>query len=453
MKRLWQFFRSVQLTVVLLLTLAGTSIIGTVIPQNEAPAEYFRTFGPFLYRLFQVLDLFDMYHSWWFQSLLILLTVNIVVCSIDRLSATWKLVFVKQPVFHRQRFAKAAARQSFFAPVRPDAIEPLCRQRLKAAFGPLRREETETGFCYFGERWRWSRLGVYAVHASVVLLLVGGLVGSIFGFEGIVNIAEGESTDTIRLRNSRQSRTLDFTIRCDDFNVAFYDSGAPREFRSDLTLLEQGKPVRRKTIIVNDPLRYKGISIFQASYGTLPAQGAVLVFTSGETGMRYRKPVRIGESVTIPEGLGTFSLTGFSRNAQFRGHAVGEAFIGQLVSEKGDAAEILIPLHFPSFDRMRRGRVVISVEEIQQGYYTGLQVSRDPGVWVVYAGFILMLAGCFVTFFMSHQQLCLDVAEEGAGSRVTLAGRANKNPMSVERKVAQLAARLEAATGAASKAG
>ena len=453
MKRLWQFFESVQLTVVLLLTLAGTSVIGTLIPQNEAPAEYFRTFGPFLFRLFRVLDLFDMYHSWWFQSLLVLLTVNIVVCSIGRLSATWKLVFVKRPVFRRERFAKTGARRSFFVPNRPDAVETICRERLKATFGPLRREETETGFCLFGERWRWSRLGVYAVHASVVLLLVGGLVGSMFGFEGIVNIAEGESSDTIRLRNSRQSRTLDFTIRCDEFNVAFYDSGAPREFRSDLTLLEQGKPVLRKTIVVNDPLRYRGISIFQASYGTLPAQGAVLIFTSGETGMRYRKSVRIGEQVTIPEGLGTFSLERFSRNAQFRGHAVGEAFTGRLVSEKGEEIEVLIPLHFPSFDRMRRGRVVISVEETQQGYYTGLQVARDPGVWVVYAGFILMLVGCFVTFFMSHQQICLDVVREGIGSRVTLSGRANKNPMSVERKVAQLAGRLEAATGAASKAG
>ena len=439
---LWHFFKSVKLTVILLLTLAGTSIIGTLIPQNETPSAYFQAFGPFLARLFHVLDFFDMYHSWWFQGLLVLLTVNIVVCSMDRLSATWKLVFVKGPMFRRERFKNAPASQAFSDGRSPGELAALWRKRMASSFATTRFDETEDGFCLFGERWRWSRLGVYAVHSSVVLLLVGGLMGSLFGFEGMANIAEGDSVNTIRLRNSSQTRELGFTIRCDDFDVSFYDSGAPKEFRSELTIMEQGKVVLKKAVIVNDPLRYKGINIYQASYGTLPPRGALMVFTSKETGMRYRKSARIGDTVEIPEGLGSFSLERLDRNAMFKGHAVGEAFGGTLITADGKAADILVPLHFPSFDRMRGGRVVVSVEDTEQGYYTGLQVSRDPGVWVVYAGFLLMLAGCFVTFFMSHQQVCLEVVRDRNGSRVTLSGRANKNPMAVERKVEQLARRL-----------
>ena len=79
---IWKFFVSVKLTVFLLLALAATSIIGTVIPQNADPDIYFHKFGPFLFRLFQVLDIFDMYQAWWFQVLLFLLIANIVVCSI-----------------------------------------------------------------------------------------------------------------------------------------------------------------------------------------------------------------------------------------------------------------------------------------------------------------------------------------------------------------------------------
>ncbi|MBI9086195.1 MAG: cytochrome c biogenesis protein ResB [Desulfobacterales bacterium] len=442
MEPLWQFFKSVKLTVVLLLTLAGTSIIGTLIPQNETPAAYFQAFGPFFSRLFHVLDFFDMYHSWWFQGMLVLLTANIVVCSIDRLSATWKLVFVKSPVFNRERFKNAAARQAFSDGRSPAELAGPCLKRMAASFATTRFDETEDGFCLFGERWRWSRLGVYAVHSSVVLLLVGGLTGSMFGFEGMANIAEGESVQTIRLRNSNQTRELDFAIRCDDFDVSFYESGAPKEFRSELSIIEQGKVVFKKAIIVNDPLRYKGINIYQASYGTLPPRGAMLVFTSKETGMRYRKSARIGDTVEIPEGQGSFSLDRFDRNAMFKGHAVGEAFGGTLTTIDGQAADILLPQHFPSFDRMRGGSVVVSVENTEQGYYTGLQVSRDPGVWVVYAGFVLMLAGCFVTFFMSHQQVCMEVVRDRSGSRVTLSGRANKNPMGMERKVEQLVRRL-----------
>ncbi|MBW2590545.1 MAG: cytochrome c biogenesis protein ResB [Deltaproteobacteria bacterium] len=72
-----------KLTVILLLSLAVTSIVGTIIPQNENPAAYFRAYGEFVYKLFDLLGIFDMYHSWWFQFLLLLLTINIVVLSVQ----------------------------------------------------------------------------------------------------------------------------------------------------------------------------------------------------------------------------------------------------------------------------------------------------------------------------------------------------------------------------------
>ena len=93
---LWAFFASVQLALFLLFVLAGTSILGTVVPQNKSPDEYLHAFGAFKYQLLSVLGIFDMYHSWWFQGFLMLLTVNIVVCSIERLSKTWKIIFPKQ---------------------------------------------------------------------------------------------------------------------------------------------------------------------------------------------------------------------------------------------------------------------------------------------------------------------------------------------------------------------
>ncbi len=48
----------------------------------------------------------------------------------------------------------------------------------------------------------------------------------------------------------------------------------------------------------------------------------------------------------------------------------------------------------------------------EQAYYTGLQVTKDPGVWYVYAGFILMILGCWVTFFMSHRSVCIGLEEK-----------------------------------------
>ena len=111
--KIWDFFSSVKLTIVLLLSLAATSIIGTLIPQNEAPAAYFKAFGEYLFRLFNILDLFDMYHSWWFQLLLILLVINIIVCSIDRMSANRGILFVKNPAFKLPRFRNIKHKEKF----------------------------------------------------------------------------------------------------------------------------------------------------------------------------------------------------------------------------------------------------------------------------------------------------------------------------------------------------
>jgi cytochrome c biogenesis protein len=437
-------FASVRLTIVLLLSLATTSIVGTLIPQNSDPAAYISAFGETLYRFFAVLGLFDMYHSWWFQVLMLLLAANVVVCSIDRISSQRKVLFVRRPRFKAERFRDLPDRVVFEDARPPEALRALYERFLARKTGALQVEVIEGGFRIFGERGRWTRFGVYAVHLSVVLLLVGGLIGSIFGFDAFVNIPEGETVQQVILRNSGQRLRLPFAIRCDDFDVSFYDTGAPKEFRSALTILENGQPVLQKDIVVNDPLRYRGISIFQSSYGSLPSDEAVLSFTSRETGMVYARDAKIGREIALPEGLGTFTLTEIRHEAQFRGHPVGDAFIGRLVPPNGQAEEIVLPIRFPTFDRMRRGEVVIAVDQFKQRHYTGLQVNQDPGVDVVYAGFLLMIIGCYVTFFTSHRQVCVEVVRRGTGAEVTVAGKANKNKTGVGRLVGRLSASLKA---------
>ena len=440
--RIWKAFASVKLTVVLLLTMAATSIIGTLIPQNEAPMAYFETFGAFLYRIFALLGFFDLYHSWWFRALILLLVVNIVVCSIDRLQATWKILFIRNPRFNIARYRKMKNNVQYHAEYSAEQLKGLYEPVISRRFQYHRLEDTDTGFAIYGERGRWSRWGVYVVHLSVVILLIGGLIGSMFGFEGFVNIAEGESARAIQLRNSNQKLQLDFEIRCEDFFVDFYDTGAPKEFRSSLTILKQGKPVVQKDIIVNDPLRYQGISFFQSSYGSLPPNEVILNFTSNATGMIYSERARIGSQIVIPEDLGLFELKKFTRQAEFRGHNIGEAFIGLLKPPNGNAIEITLPLKFPSFDRMRKDNVFIAIADFLPRYYTGLQVSKDPGVWVVYAGFIMMIIGIYITFFMSHQQICVEVASTGSKSQIMVAGTSNKNKLGMRKRVAKLSEQL-----------
>jgi cytochrome c biogenesis protein len=440
--KIWDFFSSVKLTIVLLLSLAATSIIGTLIPQNEDAAAYLKAFGAYLFRLFDILDLFDMYHSWWFQLLLILLTINIIVCSIDRMSVNRRILFVKKPSFKLPRFRSIKHKEKFDNSRPPEQLKGIYQKLVTRHFRKSHIEATENGFAIYGEKGRWTRFGVYTVHFSVVLLLVGGLIGSIFGFDGFVNIPEGESVQRVQLRNSSETVTLGFEIRCEDFFVSFYDSGAPKVFRSSVTILEQGQPMVKKDIVMNDPLQYKGIRIFQSSYGTLPTSDVVLSFTSSKTGKVYTQKAGIGQPVVIPEKLGTFVIKSLVRSFKFKGHDVGDALIGILTPLAGDPLQIALPLRFPSFDKMRKGSVLVSVVENVPRYYTGLQVNRDPGVWVVYSGFILMIVGCYITFFMSHQQICVELVRSGKKTEIIVAGTANKNKTGMEARVTGFANKL-----------
>ena len=440
---IWEFFSSVKLTVVVLLSLAATSIIGTLIPQNEDPARYYQAFGEVWYRIFHVLDVFDMYHSWWFQFLLLLITVNVIVCSFDRLSATWKIVFAKNPSFQASRFQRLSRKEEFFSDRSQEKLEAMLAPTVARGFSYSTVEKTNKSTFIFGEKGRWTRLGVYAVHLSVVLLLMGGLIGSIFGFDGFVTIPEGESVGSVQIRNSSAAISLGFEIRCDDFSVSFYDNGMPREYRSSLTLLEGGQAVMKKDIIVNDPLRYKGINMFQSSYGVLSPKEVTLNFESLESGMNYKQTVKLGEQTDIPEGLGKFVVRDYANNYNFRGQDIGEVFFGVLVQENKAPAEIIIPTRFPGFDKMRKGQVAVSVQNYTPLYYTGLQVTKDPGVWVVYSGFILLIVGCFVTFFMSHQRVCVEVVGSGNKSKITVSGFSNKNKLGMQQNVAHLAKKLQ----------
>ena len=465
-QRFWKSFASVKLTVFLLLSLAATSILGTLIPQNKGVDAYRQAFGDVIAQVLITLDVVDMYHSWWFQLLLILLVVNIFICSYERLKATWKIIFTRNPKFNIERFRNLKSKNEFSVNLTTEQIRRIAEPVIGRFFRYRQSVELDNEVQLFAEKWRWTRLGVYIVHFSVILLLVGGLIGSIFGFEGFANIPEGESIQTIRLRNTGEVVKLDFEIRCDDFDLSFYESGQPKEYRSRLTILEQGKPVVQKDIVVNDPLRYRGINIFQSSYGEMPSRQQVVSapetvtvnFTSTATGMVYPKEMKFGQTVAIPEGLGRFTLKAFSASYNFRGRELGSTLMGELVQPEGQFVEVVLPVQFPSFDRMspmfndqRSDAVFIAVDDFQlsptasnKRYFTGLQVTKDPGVWVVYSGFILMIIGCIVTFFMSHQRIAIAITSKGNTRRVMVAGTATKNRLGMQQKVTKITDLLRA---------
>ena len=121
---------------------------------------------------------------------------------------------------------------------------------------------------------------------------------------------------------------------------------------------------------------------------------------------------------------------------------IGQAFVGKLISGDKEPVQILLPLRFPNFDRMRKGDFVIAVEKYDEMFYTGLQVTHDPGVPMVYLGFVVMILGCFITFFISHQRICVEVVRSKSSCRVMVAGTSNKNKLGMKQKIGKIAEQL-----------
>ena len=437
------FFASVKLTVYTLVLLASTSVIGTVVLQNGSPEAYIRLYGSGLYNMIQVLDLDRMYQAWWYLLLMVVLCVNIVVCSIDRLYATWKIIFPKKISVNPQRFEKTKNRQQFECHLPMDRFASQAKKLLAGRAGKVIEKTDDKGMVLYAEKGRWSRLGVYVVHASVLMLLAGALIGSALGFKANLRLDEKQSADTVFDAHTRLPIKLPFTVRCNDFQVKFYDTGAPDEFKSSLTILENNQESFTQDILVNHPLRYKGINIFQASYGASSPDEALFEITDSDTGTVETHTVRNGGNVQLAGGAGTFTFEGFLPHYDFNGHDLGEAFIGRIAQGK-DNVRIVLPTKFPTFDKMRRGRFTVEVKSWDQAYYTGLQVTKDPGVPFVYGGFLLMIIGCWVTFFVSHSSVCIGLEQTGSGStRVWVAGRTNRNIQSTNLTVKKLAKELK----------
>ena len=443
-EQIWVFFSSVKLTVYTLVLLASTSIVGTIVLQNGNPMQYVRLYGEGMANFIFAMGLNDMYHAWWFLLLLVILCINIVVCSVERLSHTWKIIFPQQVKVNPDRFRKTKLKESFSSPGDLTAMAGICEKALKRQGGKLIRKNLDESLILYAEKGRWTRIGVYVVHASVLLLLLGALIGAVFGFKGDLRLDEGESADSVTAFRTQVPIKLDFAIRCDDFKVKFYDTGAPEEFRSTLTIVENGKDSLSKDILVNHPLRYKGINIFQASYGAASPDSAVFAVMDNQTKEQVTHELKAGESAPLPGGQGSFMFEGFLPHYDFRGHNLGEAFFGRMTLGNQDPFTIALPTKFPTFDKMRKGRFTVVVKEFNPRYYTGLQVTKDPGVWYVYAGFILMILGCWVTFFMSHESYYIEITTaEDDHIKVTVAGVTNRNIQGMKLKLMKLAQRLK----------
>jgi cytochrome c biogenesis protein len=455
-KNVWSFFISLKVTIAILIIISLTSIFGTIIPQNESPAFYLRFYKPSTYKLLHLLQLDNMYHSWWFIALLTFFTVNLICCSLNRFPSFWRMIRKKERDLDEQFLQtlplKKNQRLKSFDSRTWNTIISTVKKHLTlktAAVSP-------SGIYHlFAEQGKFSRFGFYITHFGIVFIIIGGLLGNL-GYQGYMQVVEGSSNDTMVLRGTRETKKLDFAIRCDDFQVTFYEDGQkPKEFTSDLTVIDGGKEVKKKRIEVNDPLQYRGVWIYQSSYGTTSGQGSLTLGvsnrTAGDQTRNYKAAVgdrfeleETGYVAEVKRFVPDFSLGQnnqvVSRSEQLKNPA---ALIA-LFKDGAPVEEQWIFKNFPDFHGAAgTGPYRFTLLEVSAKEYTGLQLTRDPGVWVVWLGCALLCLGCYIICFLSHQRLWIKVEPRTDDYTLTMAGTSSRNMLSFSQTFTQIQKELK----------
>ncbi|MEO5666565.1 MAG: cytochrome c biogenesis protein ResB [Bdellovibrionota bacterium] len=456
--RVWDALASVKLTIVILVGLLIMAIPGTVVLQyNVSNVDPGLQYGYNFWAFGQAIQLFTAYHSFWYTGLIVILAINLIACSVNRWPQMLKLAiakpvlwsretFLNQPKEHVHTWSSSLSADEFRASALTEVASPFVTK-------PVVLKDSAGSVQIFWQIGRWARISNYLVHTSLLVIFLGAIISALYGFEGAANIPSGDAVDTlIVFKEGKASglqhaegglineKLLGFRIRAKDFRVKFYDDfpGRPRAFITRLQVLEDGVPMKEQSVSVNEPLEYKGIRFYQASYGRMnnfEIQLRAIMKDRPLEGQVFKK-VKLGESFQLPsmgvelvalQALG--DVQGFGPGVQFQ----------PLKKGQPDGKPFWVLKDHQQFDfDSRQAPYGIVVDEVEEMFYTGLQIAYDPGAPIYWWGCLGMLVGTFYALFMTHRKYYLNY-ENG---EVTFTGVIHRLPFGFEEALRKKADKL-----------
>jgi cytochrome c biogenesis protein len=460
LRKTWQTLSSVKTGVILIILVVIFSTAGTVILQRPMtePDEIQRAYSPAMLRFLDATGLTDVFHARWFVALMILVSLSIVAASVERFPNAWRY-FARPYKSPDEGFRRVLSTQAQI-PIKND------EQALSAAERALRHSRFKAehivrsgSFSLFSERHRISEMAVYVVHASLLLIFLGGIVDALWGWRGFVMLHPGTSSNHVELKNGA-TRTLPFSIRCDGAGEDTYTDGTPKRYWSKLAVVDNGRETSRKEILVNDPLVYQGVRFYQASYGrtgkldtlTLnakPAKGEA----SQEISLVMNQVIALDAdtSVQLVEFIPDFVVA--DGRVYARSNDVVNPAVHLIVSSKNNAKVNYWLPEMPGISENASSPYALEPKNLMTERFTGLEVSHEPGQWSVWTGVVLMAIGLTFVFYVVHVRMWVVPVQASNGSRALwIGGSANRNRDAFEETFKKLVEEIQKELRTASEA-
>lgn len=454
-QKFYKTFAAVRTGIILLLIVVLVAALGTVIlqrPTTEADVIQ-RTYSPQTLALLDRLGLTDIYHAWYFMMLLGLVSLSLIFVSIERWPNAWK--FYARPYRRPEEAFRLTLPTKQQIPV-SDAAEALnASERAFRKLGlPVEREVDGSGdVSLYSEKHRFSVMAVFIVHTSLLLLFAGYMLDGMIGYRGFMSILKGETSNQIELRTAgtASKKTIPFSVRCDALGQETYADGMPKKYWSNLTILEGGREVRKKQIIVNDPLTYRGIRLFQASMGQSGKIDRVsMVGLSSASREEKRFELGLNETYALDDQYSVRMLRFVPDYYMQDGEVFTKsewpdnpAFQLALTDKAGKETKMwLMPRERNATTEETAYR--FAATNINMVGYTGLEVAYQPGQWFIWSGVLLMAVGLVVIFYFAHTRYWAIVVPGASGLTLWVGGACNRNRERFEQRFSELISAIRA---------
>ena len=455
-KRIYRTLANLRTGVVLLILVVIASALGTFVLQRPVtePDKLQAAYSPQTLRWLDRLTLTDIFHSWWFLSLLALVSLSIIFVSLERFPNAWR--FFARPYRKTDSHFRSANPYKLELPIRnADQGLNAAERALKKLGWPVERTVDNGQSSLYSEKNRFSVMAVYLIHASLLLIFFGGIIDGVFGFSGFMSIPQGQQRNAIELKNGKMKK-LPFSVQCNSAGQEDYADGSPKKWWSKLAVVENGKPIQTKEIVVNDPLVYRGLRFYQASYwiDSKKVDGLRIAYSGLDSKvipleLRFNQPVNLDTNTTVT--LVEYLSDAFVRDGQVfkKTDNIGNVAFALEVTDHANNSTAKVWL-FPAEASVLGAESVklqfknpTSAKDIDFSPVTGLEVSYEPGQWFVWAGCLLMGVGLFVAFYMVHMRIWVVEVPDAHGKLVLwIGGAANKNKDRFEQKYALVVAEI-----------
>jgi cytochrome c biogenesis protein len=386
-----KFFRTIadlRFSILILLLISFCSIVGTVIEQDQSIEIYKLNYplttpvlGFLTWNIILQLGLDHVYKTWWFFLLIFLFGFSLISCTFLQQFPSLKVArrcqfFRTTEQFYRLKISTILTNFAY-----PKILARI-QQNQYSIF-----QQKNIVYCYKG---LIGRIAPILVHFSMILILIGTIVGSFFGFKAQEIVPK---TEQFHIQNILTSGPLtsipETSVRINDFWINYTKSKTISQFYSDLSVLNsEGSEIDRKTISVNYPLIYKGLYYYQTDWNLI---GLRFQMDNNET-LEY--PL-----VNALNNQNKVWLTWISTNSSLTTGLI--AIIDNLEGYCSIYDESGVFLGNLELNEKLNFNLSLTLLEIISS--TGLQIKTDFGIPIIYGGFFLLMISTLISYITYSQ--------------------------------------------------